>query len=398
MRGRYLADATVTVAGTGYSTRTDSLGTFRIALPLESVSLEIKHPLLDSLGISLTTTPRLLSDSMPWTVALPSPRTLVAAKCPAEERARGPAMLAGMVVDAVTGAPAGDATISVSWIDYEARGRSVTRTPQRRFAHVSSSGVFKMCGLPDGVVEGVTASRGSDSTAGVDVDLTALIDIVTFRIPPPRSTSVKGVSLSGRVLDLHGRPAASARIAVDADSASATSNANGYFTINGVRTGTRAVSIRKLGYEAVEVPIDVPGAGLNGTVLWLGRSVEMLKAMIVTASLDTGLKRVGYEARRRIVAGSFVGPKEIDRINPGTVQHVLDRIPRYARGGCVRFWVDGRLVPENEPPDDFISGVEIGAIEVYTESFVPPEFPAFTRLGRPCRGVVIWSKWKIGLR
>jgi hypothetical protein len=400
VRGRYLSGAVVSVKGTEITATADSTGAFRISVPAGTYSLELKHPLLDSLGITLSTAPRDFPerDSTFLTIGIPSPRTLVNAKCPAEEIARGPAVLTGMVVDAVTGSPVADAVVSVSWVDYEAVKRSVTRTPQKRFAHVLPNGAFKMCGLPDGVVEGVTASRGNDSTAAIDVDLSSLIDIVSFRIPPPRSSDSRGVSITGRVVDATGAPAPGARVAVEGDTAVTTTSATGSFTLQNVRTGTRPVTIRKIGYEAVEIPVDVPRGGMTGAILHLGRSVAILRAMVVTSSLDSGLRRVGYEARRRIVAGSFVGPSEIARINPEHLQHVLDRVMRYARGGCTRFWVDGRLVPEGESPDGFISGVEIGAVEVYTESFVPPEFPAFTRLGRPCRGVIVWTKWKIGLQ
>jgi len=249
-------------------------------------------------------------------------------------------------------------------------------------------------------VEGVVASLGDQSTAAVDVDLSSLIEIESFRIPPAKGAgSGKTAKIAGRVVDENGRAATGARVAIDDDSISTMTNSNGYFALNDVRIGTRSLSIRKLGYEAVEIPVDVPSGGAAALSLSLGRSVAMLKAMLVTASLDRGLEKVGFDARRRVVAGAFLGPRDIDRIFPSSLGQVLERIPRFKRyGGCVRYYVDGKLMPEGENPENFVQGVEIGAIEVYTESFVPGEFPAFTRLGTPCRSVVIWTKWKIGLR
>jgi hypothetical protein len=402
VRGRFLTDARVSVVGSDINAITDSLGAFHLAIPVGTHSIEIRHPFLDSLGITLTTSPRSFDGpDTTIVISVPSPETIVNAKCPASDRAKGPAVLTGIVVDALTDAPAQDATVSVGWTDYEVVKRSIIRTPQRRVAKVSENGTFKLCGLPDGLVEGVIASRGSQSTAGVDFDLSSLIEVGAFRIPPPKNLkgSAKTVSISGRVLDLHGQPAGGARVAIDEDSATATTNESGYFTLTDVRIGTRAISIRKLGYEALEIPIEVPTGGATSVALGLGRSVEMLKAMLVTSSLDQGLKKVGFLARRRVVAGSFLGPAEIDRIFPSRLAQVLERIPRFQRGGaCVRYYVDNRLMPEGENPENFVQGVEIGAIEVYTEAFVPGEFRAFTRLGKPCRAVVIWTKWKIGLR
>jgi hypothetical protein len=402
IRGRYLSGARVSVSGTSVSAVTDSLGAFRISIPPGRHTLEIDHPFLDTLGITLSTAPRMFEgmDSSAIVLSIPSAHSLVNAKCTKEERSRGPALLTGIVSDAVTGAPAAGATVSVGWVDYEVVKRSITRTPQRRIARVSENGTFKLCGLPDGMVEGVVASLEDRSTAAVDVDLTSLMDIASFRIPPAKGTgSGKTATIAGKVMDENGRPAVGARVAIDDDSVAATTNSNGYFALSDVRVGTRPVSIRKIGYEAVEIPVEVPGGGAAALSLSLGRSVAMLKAMLVTASLDRGLQRVGFDARRRIVAGSFLGPRDIDRIFPSTLGQVLERIPRFKRyGGCVRYYVDGRLMPEGENPENFVQGVEIGAVEVYTESFVPGEFPAFTRLGTPCRAAVIWTKWKIGMR
>ena len=58
VRGGYLRDAIVSVLGTKRIGITDSLGRFRIdSVPAGSRALRLSHPLLDTLGLSVTTNP-----------------------------------------------------------------------------------------------------------------------------------------------------------------------------------------------------------------------------------------------------------------------------------------------------------------------------------------------------
>jgi hypothetical protein len=47
-------------------------------------------------------------------------------------------------------------------------------------------------------------------------------------------------------------------------------------------------------------------------------------------------------------------------------------------------------------PDFFLSGSEIGAIEIYDELSAPAEFARISMGGEPCAVVVIWTKRKLG--
>lgn len=143
--------------------------------------------------------------------------------------------------------------------------------------------------------------------------------------------------------------------------------------------------------------MDIPPSGLSGVSLPLGKSVAVLKSMVVKATRELGLQRVGFDDRKRRRPGVFFTPRDIEIRNGPSVKDLLRTVPLMRRPGCVRYFVDGFLQAQGEP-DEYLSGFEIGAVEVYGTGFVPADFFSFTPGGMPCKAVVIWTKWKIDRR
>lgn len=400
IRGGYLRGASVFISGTALSATTDSAGRFKIVgIPAGARVMEIQHPLLDSLGLALTTRPKTFSDGDSSFVMLsvPSAATYAPTRCSAEDLAKGPALIVGSVSEADTGEPSKGASVSVTWTDYVVAKKSVKAVPQRRSVLVAPDGNFALCGLPDDLVAGVVATRQRDTTAAVEVNLESLVGTVALRLPPTRApnASLATASISGRVVDKEGNPAKGARIAVEADNAVAVTEGDGTFILNGLRIGTRRLTIRKIGYEPVERAVDVPPDGANGLNLALGKSVSVLKGIVVRAVRDFGLQRIGFTDRKGRVPGAFLGPEDVARRNGPRLSTLLETVPVFRRAGCTRYFIDGFIQPIGEIPDDYLSGAEIGAVEVYGTGFVPPEFFATMRNGQTCKAVVIWTRWKI---
>ena len=73
-----------------------------------------------------------------------------------------------------------------------------------------------------------------------------------------------------------------------------------------------------------------------------------------------------------------------------------DRVITSRRDECVGYFVDGmRWTDIGESPDMFISGHELGAVEVYDGFAAPGEFRVTGRQGEQCTSIVIWTKWKL---
>ena len=396
IRGGYLKGASIFISGTSLSATTDANGRFKLSgIPPGSRYIEVQHPLLDSLGLTLVTAAQTFTDgdSSFVLISVPSARTYAANSCTPEQRNQGPAVIAGTVTDANGVTPSQSATVAASWVEYQVGKKSIKSTVQRRTAQVSPTGTFRICGLPDDVVAMVNASQGKDSTGLVDVDLRVIVGTVSLKLP----SAAAAAFLSGRVVDAGGKPVAGARVTVESDDSAAVTGSEGTFLLRGVRAGTRTLTVRKIGFQPVERSMDIPETGLSGVSVALGRSVAVLQRIVVSANRELGLDRIGFNDRKRLRPGTFFTPRDIEIRNSPSVKDLLRTVPMMRRPGCVRYFVDGWLQAPGDP-DEYLSGFEIGAVEVYSTGFAPPEFFSFSRSGGRCTSVVIWTKWKIDKR
>jgi hypothetical protein len=410
IHGGHLAGASILVRGTPLNATTDSAGEFTIAgIPAGKHSLEVRHPLLDSLAISIATREKIFNDgdSAFALVGVPSAESVVASTCPMEDLAKGPAFVVGTVTDADTGKPSAGAVVTARWTDYEIGKKSISTTPQTRVAEVSPTGRFRMCGLPEDFVASLVASRGSDSTAALETSLSSLIGILTFHLPPPRAvsaaprddadSSARMAAISGRVFDEQGKPTKGASVAIEADDLATNTGQDGSFILGGLRPGTRWISVRKIGYERTRIAVDLAPGETRHADLMLGKSVTVLNGVVVTAARGAGLQTVGFVDRKRHENGTFLGPAELKFRDLHHVANILLTIPRSMRGGCVRYYVDGLLTINGSDPDNYLGGAEIGAVEFYSATFVPGRFLALSQRGDPCNAVVVWTKVALGL-
>jgi len=170
----------------------------------------------------------------------------------------------------------------------------------------------------------------------------------------------------------------------------------------------------------------------------------VLHAVIVTATLNAGLERVGYDARKRAGFGHYLGPDDIERRNAYDFVDLMAGMPGVVRrpgpygedyltsargaGSCVRYIVDGVGYQEMSPGDinTFVRPGEIGAVEVYQSNDAPAQYaysppamvnstPTFGRVGAGipraggmgmpggrssamgCMKILIWTKTRLGL-
>jgi hypothetical protein len=439
VRGGYLRGALVGVSGTALSATTDSLGRFKIdSVPAGSHYLEVMHPLLDSLSLKVRTPARELKAGEPTTfiLAVPSPATIANAKCSADEKQRGNAVLLGIVTDADTDAPSAGASVTVEWTDYQMTSRTLAKLPQFRTATVKADGTYKICGIPEDLVAPVIAYRGADSTGTVTVSFDKKLGVASFRLPGQLAAQPAGAApaagaqakagesapkgsarLTGKVVDPAGNPLANARVAVETDNVAAVTDNQGKFNLNGLRTGTRDLIVRRIGFASVDMPVDVSAVNVRNVTVTMSRYVAQLEAVRVSAVRNIGLQRVGFTERQKTGAGKFIGPEEINSRNPDRLVNVLEsggtalrmgtdaEGHRYVTGrhnGCVGYYVDGMRWSSTDPsdfqlsPDFFLSGAEIGAVEIYDELSAPAEFSRISIKGEPCAVVVIWTKHKLG--
>jgi hypothetical protein len=440
IRGGYLRNAIVIVDGTMQSTTTDSLGRFAIdsIIPGEH-RLRVRHPLLDTLGLVIVTAPQKLAplERLAMLISTPSPKTIVSAKCSADEIARGPAAVLGTVFDAESGDPSSGASVGTAWSALQVGQKGVKVVQEKRNTQVTADGMFRLCGLPNDLTAGIVAARGADTTSSVKVNLSSGIAILSLHLPPsakaiavsPSSrsdTPAPGVKtktgdalVKGRVTDVSNKPVEGAQVQIEQDGLSAITSSDGTFQISDARAGTRTITVRKLGFEPAQMTVDLKQNGTADVKLKLGKFVPILKTVEISALRNQALERNGFATRRHRGEGDYITPEDIARRAPIRVNDLLRGVPylHFTRlwngkdvvsgrptiaggsNGCVRYYVDNILwVNTIDSPDEFYHPSEIGAIEVYKPNLAPPQFMAFSATGQACYVIVLWTASGLQLR
>jgi hypothetical protein len=424
-----LRGALIAVDGVAKPAFTDSLGKFRIdSVPPGSRRVHVLHGTLDTIGIALQTPLIELAAGQQHhlVLAIPSIATVIAARCTEGERRIGPAALLGVVQFAESETPATGAKVMLEFVEIRVSGKSVQSIPFRRIATVTESGRFKLCGLPDDLSGSLIAVNGVDSTNTIGIRLSSRVGLIGLELPDPvestptapgvpgaTATTVRrgNAILTGRVFDPAGAALPRARVSVNGDSAFALTDTDGRFALRNLRSGTRVLSVRRLGFEPAAVPVSLHSRSPTDVLVRLEQIVVVLDTVRVVALQDRALEQVGFTRRKKMSMGYYLGPDQISRSAAYDLTNLLAGAPMLRRdysggrsvitgrghglgGGCVTWWVDG-MPWMGGGAEDFIRPDEVAAIEAYSSGFTPGEF---TRPGRDCETIVVWTKQRVHLR
>ena len=422
LHGGFLRDADVMIDGATRAITTDSSGRFFAdGLSPGSYQIGVFHPLLDTLGVSLSTKPFTLGrDSTSVVIlAVPSAASLVARSCAGRPMRLGASAIVGRVLDPETLDPVPRAEVSVAWMQFDAtKELGVRSTPRLLHDTTDKNGAYRICGLPPSLDATLQAKRGAARTAEVPValgeaesELLARTLLLTKADSAPR---VGRATIAGRVT-LSGAPGGGSRVEIGGTDLVTMTNEKGEFSMSGAPAGTHVLNVRHMGYLAVTVPVNIAARDLNRVNIDMPRFVPVMDPVLVTARRSRSLDRVGFSERRRSGAGSYVTREEIERSNPIYMSDILRRIPglrvsrvggrdvitssrgsgSFGGAGCVRFWVDDMLWHSIEPGDvnDFVSAREVMGIEVYNGGFGPARY---TLGGQSCTTVIVWTRVRIG--
>jgi hypothetical protein len=248
---------------------------------------------------------------------------------------------------------------------------------------------------------------------------------------PPRRYATGSAVLTGTVLNLESKPIAQAAVYVRGAKDSALTDANGKFSLHNLPSGTRSLVVRSVGFEPVVRPVELTSrAPVDITVPFTATALPALAPVVVTARLDEGLKKVGFEQRKHSgmgtfwtlpyiagqqayefhdLFGTFPGLK-IDYNEQGQASLMATK-GEYACigqnpqgqstvgsncGPCVAYVIDGHAFLESEEGelDEYVHPNDVGAIEIYQENEVPRSLAG---THNDCINIVIWTKARLGV-
>ena len=422
-----LANANVIVESTGRSAMTNADGQYLIdSVPPGQHRIMVLHPLLDTLGMQMRTPayPFVAGKTHDLDLTVPGGERLANALCTAVWRARGPAVLVGFVRDPDTNGPAIGSKVSLVYQETDIIGR---KKPIVRETPVDSSGFYRICGLPGDMSGKVQVFRNGVSSGEVPAEVTnGFVALRAFSIVAQHQGIVEVKSDSGKtkryakgsarvvgkVVDKRGQPLRDARVMLQGGGAVAITKPNGEFVLDSLPSGTQALDVRKLGYSATEVPVELSSATPASTTITMSDAVPLLATMRVEAAQDKALSDIGYLQRKQTGMGRFYDGKQINhesmsfsdvmRMDPGLrIQPTGDgrtyviTDSRSASNGCVNFYVDGTLWQPMTPGDidSYVQPAELVAVEVYHGSETPPQYTPPGQSG--CATVVAWTVAKV---
>ncbi len=249
--------------------------------------------------------------------------------------------------------------------------------------------------------------------------------------PPARRYATGSAVLSGQVFNLQGQAVVQAVVFVKGAVDSALTDATGKFTLRNLPSGTRSLVVRSVGYEPVERPVELTSRAPASVVVSFNQTaMPVLAPVVVTARLDEGLMKVGFNARKHFGMGTFWTLPDIEKQKAFEFHDLFGTFPgvavdyneqgqaslvatrgQYACigqnpqgqstvgsncGPCIAYVIDGHpfLEMQEGELDEYIRPNDVGAIEIYQESQVPHSLAG---THTDCINIVIWTKARLGV-
>lgn len=183
--------------------------------------------------------------------------------------------------------------------------------------------------------------------------LNALLLIAVLGVWPLGHLEAQRSGIVGTVADTLGVMIGGVQIELSGTDYGAITNSRGEFRLTKVTPGPYTLLMRRVGFEAITMKIDV----VNGNPMTLDFELTPTLVRLATVAVNAKyssekLKRVGFEDRQQtsgVAPSRFITRGDIEKKNPQSLIHLLDRI-----GGRVRNCVDAivyldGIAPGNQP-------------------------------------------------
>lgn len=414
-----------------HTATSDSLGRFALSnVPKGRYALGFLHPMLDSLGVDIPLREVIVDDnrSMRVDLGIPGGAKLRRAICGNASTKDSVGVIVGFVRDAASDMPVAGVSVITEWLELVFSAGGFVRKVPRLVATTGDNGWFAVCNVPVGGTMSMLASKGSDSTGAVEVQMPAegfaRRDLVlgpsetvvvednapradTAAKRPPQRIRVGNARLSGTVVAAVEGNALGGAVVGIVNGPQTRANERGEWVISNAPVGTRMLEVRAIGYYPVRRTVNVAAAGSQVKVA-LSTMKAVLDTVRVSASRTYDRNMIDFEKRRRSGLGRYLTAADILRHHPVTISDALRMVPGvFAERGetgmtlAVRGMFSDRCSPavyiddrymwdmSGDELDAYIKPDHIAGIEIYSGTMVPPQYQP-PMLG--CGSIVIWTK------
>lgn len=299
-----------------FRTTVDANGRYRFdSLPPGSYELHVTTPRLDSLALYVPDRAITIDANREASAdfALPSAAALRAAICPGLGLGKGRGVVVGHARNADTEHPLIGATVVVGWTELAVDRATLKSNGEERLATAVTDdrGEFRLCGVPTGSSLSLQLQHGDDASAEVKVAVSEDDGVVARDLSLSADTLASGSArLLGTVRGIGGQPLQNAELRVIGARSSAVSDAMGQYSLAGLPPGTRMLTVRRIGYEVLETPVELRTAQTVQRDVQLTRLVSLDSMRVV--ALRSQLPEFEYN-RKANPFGIYLGPEEIER-------------------------------------------------------------------------------------
>jgi hypothetical protein len=411
LRNTTLGGAFVTIneGGKRRSTTADSTGRFSFDAVMPGTHIfSAQHAAVDSLGLpGITSRTTITNGVAEVTVAIPSFASLWSMACGPGKPPADSGFIYGVVRDAATQRPLGQASVDLSWVDLAmGENKAVTQRRWRNQTRTDDRGSYGVCGVPAGMAVRIQAIN--DTMASGVIEL-APSDVRVMRrdlyvAPTGGASTVLRGTIVGTVMGSAGSPYRDARVTLEGV-AEVRSGADGRFTIRDVPAGTRQLDISAIGMSPTSVIVDVVPNDTALVTATVGK-VTTLDAVQVKALARQREFNRDLEERKKSGLGYMQDSTQMKNI--GNMANVFATFPsaevKRTRGSafyitfpagtsrCVGLvWIDGRRGDYDQLA--MIQPADLALVEVYPSRLSVPL--KFSVPGQFCGVIAVWTKYSL---
>jgi len=206
-----------------------------------------------------------------------------------------------------------------------------------------------------------------------------------------------------------GDPIRNAQVGIGGMEQSARTNGQGVARISRIPAGNRLVSVSRLGYEPVRIPVEFGGEAVERTVQLVADPVRVRGVTATGEARDPALDLRGFYERQQHGTGAFMTADRIEELRPNRTvdlfRHLRGMRVKYDRVRGEYYVVSGRGGAGGDcgPPEIYLDGARVG-FRANTFTFIEPELiagieaysgpatlPVQYRSNAACGVVLIWT-------